>query len=54
MQRPALFQTVSATIIKDYFPICKRKMFYLEKNKLYIDMNRVVVYNVSAIMNGKK
>jgi hypothetical protein len=29
-------------------------MFYLEKNKLYIDMNRVVVYNVSAIMNGKK
>ena len=29
-------------------------MFYLEKNKLYIDMDRVVVYNVSAIMNGKK
>lgn len=29
-------------------------MFYLEKNKLYIDMNRVVVYNVSAIINGKK
>ncbi len=29
-------------------------MFYLEKNKLYIDMNRVVVYNESAIINGKK
>lgn len=29
-------------------------MFYLEKNKLYIDMNSVVVYNVSAIINGKK
>ena len=54
MQRPALFQTVSATIIEDYSSICKRKMFNLEKNKLYIDMDRAIVYNVSAIINGKK
>ena len=29
-------------------------MFFLEKIKGCIDMDRIIVYNVSAIINGKK